>query len=347
MKKSLLLLMLISTVTFASYAQKSAKTQSTDSATESKNASKTSAQSQSDISTLCKDIPFDFMNTTKNPMGAVVNFVYETTNHLTATDSKTYKKVALVYLPHNYDENDTQTRYNVLYLMHGGSNTPGWYFGGANSSTRITQLLDALIATGQMEPTIVCAVTYYNDYCKNDTANCTNFYKELISDVIPALESKYHTYAKSTDTEGLAESRYHRAFGGFSMGSVTTWSVFEHCLNEFAYFMPISGDSWSLGNTAGGRIPQLTADYLQKKVLEAGKSPAEFFIYSGCGAHDIAKPNLHPQITAMQKLSDTFIYSDDFSKGNLYEAIYQKGGHDVLTVSAVMYNGLPQFFRKK
>ena len=30
-----------------------------------------------------------------------------------------YFKNALVYLPHGYDEADTATRYNVLYLMHG------------------------------------------------------------------------------------------------------------------------------------------------------------------------------------------------------------------------------------
>ena len=298
-----------------------------------------------DKQNLCKDIPADYIDSSKNPQGKVVNFVYETTNHLSSSDTKTYKKVALVYLPPSYDENDAKTRYNVLYLMHGGSNSPEWYFGGANNTTRFTMLLDGLIAHGDIEPLIVCAVTYYNAYCKNDTANCKIFYKELTEDLIPALETKYHTYAKTTDKKGQTESRYHRAFGGFSMGAVTTWAVFEHCLDEVAYYLPVSGDSWALGNTGGGNNPKLTAEFLQKAVKEADKKADEFFIYSGCGARDIAKPNLHPQIEAMKTLTDTFIYSEDFSNGNLYEAIYQKGGHDALTVSAVMYNGLPHFFK--
>ena len=293
---------------------------------------------------LCKDIPFDYIDSTKNPQGKVVNFVYETINHISASDIKTYKKTALVYLPAGYDENDA-TRYNVLYLMHGGSNSPGWFFGGENNSTRFTMLLDGLTAHGDIEPTIVCAVTYYNAYCKNDTANCKIFYKELTQNLIPALESQYRTYAKTTDRQGQIDSRYHRAFGGFSMGAVTTWAVFENCLDEVAYFLPVSGDSWALGNTAGGRIPTQVAEFLEKRVKEAGKNPDEFFIYSGCGARDMAKPNLHPQIEAMKLLENTFIYTDDFSKGNLYEAIYQKGGHDALTVSVVMYNGLPHFFK--
>lgn len=304
------------------------------------------AQEKTSDDYFCKDILPEYMDHSANAAGKVENFVYTTKNHLTQTDTKEYKKTALVYVPASYNPDDTKTKYNVLYLMHGGSNNPGWYFGGANSSTRFTLILDGLIAKGEMEPTIVCAVTYYTDYCKNDTLNCTSFYKELLEDVIPALETKYHTYAESTDKKGLSASRYHRAFGGFSMGAVTTWSVFEHCLDEFAYFMPVSGDCWALGNTAGGRIPQMTAEYLEKKVKEAGKSSDEFFIFSGCGVRDIAKPNLHPQIEAMRKLNETFIYSSDFSKGNLYEAIYQKGGHDPLTVSAVMFNALPHFFKK-
>lgn len=68
-----------------------------------------------------------------------------------------------------------------------------------------------------------------------------NFHNELVNDLIPAVESKYSTYAGSTDPEGIAASRGHRGFGGFSMGSVNTWHTFEYCLDYFRYFMPMSG----------------------------------------------------------------------------------------------------------
>ncbi|MGI6010324.1 MAG: hypothetical protein ACOX8H_02335 [Ruminococcus sp.] len=34
-------------------------------------------------------------------------------------------KPAWVYLPYGYDENDTDIRYNILYLMHGQTMTAG------------------------------------------------------------------------------------------------------------------------------------------------------------------------------------------------------------------------------
>ncbi len=284
-----------------------------------------------------------YVNNTSAPQGTVVTFTYDTKNHLKEDDT-IYQKSALVYLPAGYDETDTETHYNILYLMHGGGDSPKWYLGSDGKSSRITRMLDNMIEKGDIEPLIVCAVSYYNDYSNDATKNCINFHYELMNDLIPALETTYPTYAENITAEGLAASRTHRAFGGFSMGAVTTWSVFEHCLNEFAYFLPMSGDCWALGQTAGSSKSLQTASHLASVVAEAGKTAEDFFIYSGCGENDIAEPNLTPQIKMMKLLPDTFIYCDNFANGNLYECIYPNGGHDVRTVSAVMYNGLPKFF---
>lgn len=292
-----------------------------------------------------KDVPEDYIGNESVPRGSVVRFNYETSDIFDFNDNKeTYQKSALVYLPACYDENDTETRYNVLYLMHGGSDSPEWFFGGEGGSTGITQILDSMIANGDMEPVIICAVSYYTEYCKDDTTNCINFHHELMNDIVPLFETKYHTYAEDITAEGLANSRYHRAFGGFSMGAVTTWSVFENRLDEIAYYLPISGDCWALGGTAGGSRSAETAERLASKVKESGYTAEEFYIYSGCGRHDIAEPNLTPQINAMKELTDTFIYCDNFADGNLYQCIYEQGGHDVNTVARILYNGLPKMF---
>ena len=49
--------------------------------------------------------------------GKVEALTYYTKNY--AWDSSDIRKTTYVYLPYGYDEKDTETRYNILYLMHG------------------------------------------------------------------------------------------------------------------------------------------------------------------------------------------------------------------------------------
>ena len=51
---------------------------------------------------------------------------YDTKNY--AWDSSDIRKTTYVYLPYGYDEKDTETRYNILYLMHGWGGHAGEYF---------------------------------------------------------------------------------------------------------------------------------------------------------------------------------------------------------------------------
>ena len=204
-------------------------------------------------------------------------------------------------------------------------------------------MLDNKIDSGEIEPMIVCAVSYYTEYSNDATKNCIDFHYELMNDVVPVLETAYHTYAEDVTPEGLAASRTHRAFGGFSMGGVTTWSVFEHCLKEFAYFLPMSGDCWALGATAGKSKATQTAKYLAEKVAEQGMTAEDFIIYTGCGTTDMANPNLTPQIDAMKKLTDTFIYCENFANGNLFQCVVT-GGHDISAINQVLYHAIPKLF---
>lgn len=275
--------------------------------------------------------------------GTVEKFTYQTKDN-TSTSDKTYEKYCLVYLPAGYDHNDTETKYNVMYFMHGGSDSPEWFLKGEGMESNFSRLFDYMIDTGEMEPMIICFVSYYTEYRSDDTQNCLNFHFELSKDLIPAFESKYHTYAEDVTTEGIIASRLHRAFGGFSMGAVTTWATFERRLDSIAYYLPVSGDCWSLGSTAGGYKSDATAQRLQQMVNNSGYTAEDFYIYTGCGGYDIAEPNLRPQAEAMAKLTDTFIECDNFKDGNFYFCRYDKGGHDANTVLEIMYNGLPKMF---
>lgn len=125
-------------------------------------------------------------------------------------DSKTVgtRRRMQVYTPPGYS---SERKYPVLYLLHGiGGDENEWV--GACSPHII---LDNLIADGKTEPMIL--VMPNGRAQKNDRPEgnifahapaFAVFERDLLDDVIPAIESRYSTH---TDRE-------HRALGGLSMG---------------------------------------------------------------------------------------------------------------------------------
>ena len=188
-----------------------------------------------------QEIPEGYFDAAENG-GMVVSIKYDTKNY--SGDEEEFEKTAYVYLPYGYDQDDTEKRYNVFYLMHGGGGSEKDFFGGVLEETDMKKLIDNMIANGDMEPCIVVTPSYNNPYNGDATACCKYFANELVNDLIPAVEGTYNTYAENVKSSGIKDSRMHRAFGGFSMGSECTWWVFEYALEEVGYFMPISGDSW-------------------------------------------------------------------------------------------------------
>ena len=282
-----------------------------------------------------KEVP-DAYRTESDKPGTIESLTYQTPNLSGGMDEKKLN----VYLPHGYDKSDSSKKYNVLYLMHGGGENENLIFGGPGQSKELKRIIDHMIANGDIEPMIVVTPTFYGG--KNDTAL---FHEELIQTIVPLVETKYHTYAKSSSLDDLKASRAHRAFGGFSMGSVTTWYTFIHNLDYFKYYLPLSGDSWILGQGGGGSKPKETAEYLAKVAKDAGYQPQEYFIFSATGSLDIAYPNLKPQIDAMKQLTDAFIYSSDPAKGNFYFIVGDGGTHAWNWVNQYIYDILPDLFQ--
>ena len=246
-----------------------------------------------------------------------------------------------VYLPYGYNPADKTKKYNVLYLMHGGGENENLLFGGPGENRELKRILDNMIARGEIEPLIVVTPTFYGG--KNDTQL---FPEELVDCIIPLVETKYNTYAVSGSKEDLKASRAHRAFGGFSMGSVTTWYTYIYCLDYFKYFIPLSGDCWVLGGP-GSSDPKAVAEYLAKVAKDAGYTPRDYFIFAATGDLDIAYPNMKPQIDAMKELTDSFIYSSDTSKGNFYFMLCGGGTHAWYWVNQYIYNILPDLFKDR
>ncbi len=245
-----------------------------------------------------------------------------------------------VYLPNGYDASDKNKKYNVLYLMHGGGENENLLFGGPGQSKELKRIIDNMIEQGDIEPIIVVTPTFYGG--KNDVAY---FPEELINNVIPFVETKYNTYLTSSDVKDMKASREHRAFGGFSMGSVTTWYTFIHCLDYIKYYIPLSGDCWIKGMKGGGINPIETAEFLANVVKKSGYRPEDYYLLCATGNLDIAYPNLNPQIEEMKKLKDYFIYSSDMKKGNFYFIVCDGGTHAWNWVNQYIYDILPDLFK--
>ena len=143
------------------------------------------------------------------------------------------------------------------------------------------------------------------------------FPKEFTEFLMPAAESRYRTFALTADKKGFEESRTHRAFGGFSMGGVTTWYIFLECLNFVSTFIPESGDCWYYERLGGRTHADETAQLLCEAVKKFGFTAEDFRIYAATGSEDIAYPQLDAQINAMKNYGGTFNITDETGKENL------------------------------
>ena len=246
-----------------------------------------------------------------------------------------------IYLPYGHNQSDAYKKYNVVYLMHGGGEDETLLFGGPGQNKEWKVIIDNMIARGDIEPAIFVTPSFYKG--NNDVAT---FHQELTKSIIPLVETKYNTYLKSNSDADMKASRDHRAFGGFSMGSVCTWYTYINCLEYIKYYMPLSGDCWAISGGAGGGKNYETAQYLASIPKKYGyKAPHDFKIFCATGSDDIAYPNMKPQMDELKKITDTFIYSNDPIEGNFYFMVAQGGTHWWGYVNQYIYNMLPDLFK--
>jgi len=285
------------------------------------------------------DVPAQFQSTPAGRQGQVVRVDYRTRRGGAAIGKHAY-----VYLPAGYDQQDQQTRYDVLYLMHGAGMTTESFFGGAGQSAPLKNVLDHMIEQRQLRPTIVVTPTFYPD----DNASLDLHYagqldrefpRELTADLMPAVEGTYRTYAPTADGAGFTASRAHRAFAGFSMGAVTAWYVFIESLDYFRYFMPMAGDCWVVQDYGGtSAAAERTAAFLGRVARESGYQRDDYLIAASVGSADGTTSQMDPQIREMRKLPDTF------DAGNLRYTLDPGGGHDQPSMTKQFYNSIQLFF---
>lgn len=267
--------------------------------------------------------------------GHVESIDYSTKDY--AGNGADITKTAYVYLPYGYDENDTETRYNILYLMHGWGGRAGEYF----ASEQQRNLFDNLIEKGDIPPIIIVSASFYHDGSDRDFSSSITafraFHNDFEKDLMPAVEGKYHTYAASASDEDLRASRDHRAFGGFSLGSVTTWLQFCYDYDYIRYFLPMSGSCWYYGTYGDFQIEK-NVDFIEQLVMDNDLSERGYFIYHAVGTNDTVK-------SQSIDMADEMLTRELFTPEHY--VFYQKDGgyHDHNAVMEYLYNALPLFFK--
>lgn len=281
-----------------------------------------------------EEIPTEYLNAAQD-QGTLVDLNYTTYESFSYDEkSQELQKHAVVYLPYGYNE---QEKNNVFYLMHGGWSNETTTLGTPGNPSAMKNVLDNAIEDGKIPPLIVVCPTY-NNTSGEDSASYSlalqltrNYHNELINDLIPTVEGKYSSYAASTSAEDLIAARDHRGFGGFSMGSVTTWRTFEYCLDYFRYFAPSSGSL----TTDGG--------YMDDIVTNSGYDWNDFFLVTMTGTEDFAASAFEQQIENMQNY-DSFHYSDNEKDGNLTFRIKEGYSHNGTAAMEYTYNALRWFW---
>jgi enterochelin esterase family protein len=137
-----------------------------------------------------------------------------------------------VYTPPGYDAR-ANTKYPVLYLLHGWSDTAG----GWSSIGQANYIFDNLIASGKAKPMIVVMPLGYGEmsFVYNgwgewqkaaDIERNTNLFQEsLLTEVMPRVTAEYD----------VATGRDNTAIAGLSMGGLEALSVGLNHAGMFAY----------------------------------------------------------------------------------------------------------------
>jgi enterochelin esterase-like enzyme len=183
-----------------------------------------------------------------------------------------------IYMPPGYDKSSESLP--VLYLIHGGGeNDSHWtYFGKANF------ILDNLLANGKIKPMIVVM--------PNGSVPDEVFTKDLLTDVIPYVESNYH----------VKTGKANRALAGLSMGGLETLNTGIPNSQMFGYICVLSS----------GWFPQDLPEkekMVQKYASEFNENVKLFWISQG-GKEDIAWNNCQNTLKIFDKYSIKYQYSE-------------------------------------
>jgi hypothetical protein len=113
------------------------------------------------------------------------------------------------------------------------------------------------------------------------------------------------------------------------MGAVATWRTYQHALDYFRYFLPMScGSSLNM-----------------ETILEAAQNPdpADHFVWVITGTDDFAHPYDDVRVDLMRG-TPGYAESDTDTGGNFAYRVKSGYAHDRVAASEYIYNGLRWFW---
>ena len=206
-----------------------------------------------------------------------------------------------VYTPYGYGESNK--KYPVLYLQHGGGgDEDAWY-----SLGRATQILDNLIAQGKAEPMIVVmpnanpnqmaspdimdpipSPSIFEQGMESDAFHAGGAYtKSLVEDIIPYVESHYEVIKKKSS----------RAIAGLSMGGIYTLYTTARHPDLFDY----------IGVLSMGFTPERNVEAELSPIKKAGYK----LYFIGCGESDFVYDNTKRLLKGLDDLGMEYINFDE------------------------------------
>ena len=239
-----------------------------------------------------------------------------------------------IYLPYGYDENDLDTKYDILYLMHGWLGNYKSFF----DSFPLKNMLDNMIENKLIKPLIIVVLTYNIDDDTKDLfkgiEEINLFHHDMINNAIPYIESNYHTYLDEISLDGIKESREHRGFGGYSLGASCTWSMLYYNHDYFSKYLTISGVLLNVGNVI---LPHV--DINSKLLLEEENnfSNLDYQICALTGLKDV----LYPQMKEFLKR----IYNKKSFEGKISYYINKDGKHENKYLKQYLFYGLQILYK--
>jgi enterochelin esterase family protein len=165
----------------------------------------------------------------------------------------------VVYTPPGYDPAG-ETRYPVLYLLHGsGDSEHGWTNVG-----QAHRIVDNLIADGKAVPMIIVMPNGHAVERRpgQPSSNTQKFEADLLGDVIPLVEKTYR----------VKPGQENRAIVGLSMGGGQSWAIGMGHPDMFAYVCP-----FSMGGGSPGVLEKIDPADVNKHLK---------LLWIGCGRED-------------------------------------------------------------
>ena len=250
-------------------------------------------------------------------------------------------KYAFVYTPWNYDP---EKEYEILYLIHGGLEYAEKYLYENGEENKLKRAVDHMIDRGEIPPLLIVTPSEYPDNKIPETHEgnegiTTEFHKELVNDLIPVVEAKYKTF----------NSREHRGVMGWSMGSMTTWSVFMNRIDTFNRFGFLSCHAsvvtgpGSLNAHYDRAWANETARAVESAVKAQNFAKSDYSIYAITGSEDIVFEPFNMMMGVMQSYTDIF---DFFGENqNATFLVWKDGEHHTQWRLQYTINAIKQFYR--